>query len=425
MKASAGKILMIVENPFPQDPRVKNEATKLADAGYKLSVIAKRYPDQTMQETLFGVNIFRVPWFEVFKKSTESNSKLFALFLRIATKVGYIIEYFYFTFVAFLYSLYILFKAGFDVIHLHNPPNTLFVIGLFYRILGKKFVFDHHDLSPETFLSRYNAKDGIIPRILLLEEKLCLRSANLVIATNESYKKIDIKRGKKKPEDIFVVRNGPDLNLFKPVEPDLDLRKTEKKILVYIGVMGPQDGVDYLLRSLHILVNEFNRKDFYCVIIGFGDSLNDLRKLREELNLQEHCIFTGRIPFNDLLKYLSTADICVDPNPSNPLNDYSTWIKVMEYMSFGKPLVCFDLKETHYSAQDAAIYVTPNDEKEYAQAIITLMDDPKLREEMGEFGKQRVEKALEWNIVSENLLAAYRKLLPDKLPIKTKINSAI
>ena len=425
MKASAGKILMIVEDHIPHDKRVFNEAIKLTEAGYKVSVIAKKYPLQTIKEILLGINVYRIPWFELFKKSTESKSRLLSLFLKIATKVGYIFEYFYFTFVASFYSFYVLLKVGFDVIHLHNPPNTLFVIGLFYRALGKKFVFDHHDLSPELFLSRYNSKGGIIYKLLLLEEKICLRSANIVIATNESYKEIDIKRGKKKPEDIFIVRNGPDLNLFKPVEPDLDLRKTKKKILVYIGVMGPQDGVDYLIRSLHILVNEFNRKDFYCVIIGPGDSLDTLRKLREELNLQEFCMLTGRIPFNDLLKYLSTADICVDPNPSNPLNDYSTWIKVMEYMSFSKPIVCYNLKETRYSAQRAALYATPNNELEFAEKIIQLIDDPKLRNEMGEFGKQRVEKELAWNIVSENLLAAYRKLIPDKLPVQTKVSSKV
>jgi glycosyltransferase involved in cell wall biosynthesis len=414
MKASAGRILMIVENSFPLDPRVKNEAVKLTDAGYKVSVISKKSPGETMRETWFGINIYRVPWFEVFKKSTESKSRLVSLFLKVFTKVGYVIEYFYFTLISYLHSIYVFLKVGFDVIHIHNPPNTLFVIGLFYRLLGRKFVFDHHDLSPELFLSRYGEKSNILAKLLLLEEKLCLRSANLVIATNESYKEIDIKRGKKKPEDIFVVRNGPNLDLFKPVEPDLNLKKTEKRILVYIGVMGPQDGVDYLLRSLHILVNEFNRKDFYCVIIGPGDSLNDLRKLREELNLQEQCIFTGLIPFNDLLKYLSTADICVDPNPSNPLNDSSTWIKVMEYMSFGKPIVCYNLKETRYSAQRAALYATPNNEQEYAEKIIQLMDDPKLRDELGEYGKRRVEKELAWNIVSENLLIAYRKLMRDK-----------
>ena len=265
-------------------------------------------------------------------------------------------------------------------------------------------------LSPELFLSRYNTKGGIIHKILLLEEKLCLRSANLVIATNESYKEIDILRGKKRPEDIFVVRNGPDLNLFKLVEPDQDLKKTGKTILVYIGIMGPQDGVDYLLRSLHILISMFNRKDFYCLIIGPGDSLNDLKNLREELNLKEYCDFTGKIPFSDLLRYLSTADICVDPNPSNPLNDYSTWIKVMEYMSLGKPIVSYNLKETRYSAQGAALYATPNNEREFSQKIIQLIDTPSLREEMGQFGMNRVKNELAWDIVSENLLLAYKKL---------------
>ncbi len=425
MKASAGKILMIVENPYPQDTRVRNEANKLYKAGYNVSVIAKKYPNQQITENVSGVKVYRVPWFEVFKKSTESKSFILKLLFKIATKLGYIIEYFYFTFAAFIYSLVVLIKEGFDVVHLHNPPNTLFLIGLFYRIFGKKFVFDHHDLSPELYLSRYKTTGGIIHKALLLEEKLCLRSANLIIATNESYKEIDIKRGNKKPEDIFIVRNGPDLNLFREVEPDTELKNSGKKILVYIGVMGPQDGVDYLLRSLHILVNEFKRKDFYCVIIGPGDSLEDLKALREELNIQDYCRFTGKIPFEDLLTYLSTADICVDPNPSNPLNDYSTWIKVMEYMSLGKPIVSYNLKETRFSAREAALYATPNDEREFAQRIIELMDNPSLREEMGRFGKQRVQNELAWDIVSENLLAAYRKLLPDKIPAKARTSSAV
>ena len=423
MKESAGKILMVVENPYPWDSRVKKEAMKLFEFGYEVSVITKKYPEQSTHQILDGINIYRVPWFEVFRKSTESKSKLLSLFRNIATKSGYVIEYFYFTFIVFLFSIYVLIKKGFDVIHTHNPPDTLFLIGLFYRILGKKFVFDHHDLSPELFLSRYKTKGGFIYNALLLEEKLCLRSANLIIATNESYKEIDIKRGKKKPEDIFIVRNGPDLDLFKPVEPDSELKNSGKKILVYIGVMGPQDGVDYLLRSLNILVQEYQRKDFYCLIIGPGDSLEDLRKLRKELNLEEYCVLTGKIPFDDLLKFLSTADICVDPNPSNPLNDYSTWIKVMEYMSFGKPIVSYNLKETRYSAQKAALYAKPNDENEFTRLIIQLMDDPKLRDEMGQFGKERVEKELSWDVVSQNLLDAYKKLLPDKFSINNSIDS--
>lgn len=425
MKESAGKILMIVENPYPQDTRVRNEANKLFRAGYKVSVIAKKYPNQTLTEDVFGVKVYRVPWFEVFRKTTEAKSFIIRILYKIGTKLGYIIEYFYFTIAAFLYSFIVLFKEGFDVVHLHNPPNTLFIIGLFYRLFGKKFVFDHHDLSPELYLSRYKTSGGLIHKILLLEEKLCLRSANIVIATNESYKEIDIVRGNKNPADIFIVRNGPDLNLFREVEPDYELKNSGKKILVYIGVMGPQDGVDYLLRSLHILVNEFNRKDFYCVIIGPGDILDELKELREELNLQDYCRFTGKIPFDELLKYLSTADICVDPNPSNPLNDYSTWIKVMEYMSLGKPIVSYNLKETRFSAQNAALYATPNNEREFAEKIIELMDNPQLRKEMGQYGKQRVINELAWEIVSENLLAAYKKLLPDKISVKAETSSAV
>lgn len=410
MKEYAGKILMIVENPYPQDTRVRNEANCLFNAGYLVSVIAKKYPNQLKFEIINGIKVYRVPWFKVFDKTIESSSKILTLIFKVATKLGYIIEYFYYTAAAFIYSLIVLFKDGFNVVHIHNPPNTLFIIGLVYRGLGKKFIFDHHDLSPELFLARYKTNGGLIHKILLLEEKLCLKSANLVIATNESYKSIDIKRGGKKPEDIFIVRNGPDLNKFKEVAPDEELKKSGKFIFVYIGEMGPQDGVDYLLHSLKHLVTEYDRKDFYCVIIGKGDAVPDLIKLKEELELDEFVKFTGHISFEDLLKYLSTADICLDPNPSNPLNDYSTWIKIMEYMSLGKPIVSFDLKETRFSAQQAALYATPNDTNEYAKKIVELMENPDLRLKMGIWGKERVKTELAWEIVSKNLLAVYKKV---------------
>lgn len=411
MKEFVGKILMIVENPYPQDTRVRNEATKLTEAGYKVSVIAKKYPNQNSTETLSGINIYRIPWFKVFDKTIEKQNQLLSLIYRVGTKIGYIVEYLYYTFATFLYSFYIFVKEGFDVIHIHNPPNTLFVVGLFFRILGKKFVFDHHDLSPELFLSRYNVKDGLIYKILMIEERLCLRSANIVIATNESYKAIDIKRGNKKPENIFIVRNGPDLKKFKALSLDKIFKIEGKKLLVYIGEMGPQDGVDYLLKSLHVLVNDQSRKDFYCVIIGKGDAVPDLIKLKDKLLLDEFVRFTGHIPFEELLRFLFSADICLDPNPSNPLNDQSTWIKIMEYMSLGKPIVSFELKETKFSAQKAALYAIPNDIYDYAKKIAKLMDNPMLRSEMGTFGKNRVETQLSWDVVSEDLLQAYKKLL--------------
>jgi glycosyltransferase involved in cell wall biosynthesis len=413
MKAKKNRILMLTESAFPNDTRVRNEAYALSNAGYNVYVIAlRRYDYEKPNEFVNGVNVYRVPELVLFKKTEPSKSWFQIQLYRIKSAVGYIFEYFYFTLACFFISLYLAINGKFDAVHLHNPPNTLFIIGLFYRMFGKKFVFDHHDLEPELYLSRYGIETSFIYKVLLLEEKLCLKSANIVIATNDSYKEIEIKRGNLKPGKIFVVRNGPDLQTFRPVDGDRDLKNMGKKILVYIGVMGPQDGVDHLLRSLSELVYSMGRTDFYCVIIGRGDAVEDLKLLRDELQLKDYVRFTGRIPIEDLMRYLTTADICLDPNPSNPLNDSSTWIKVMEYMALGKPIVSFDLKETRYSAREAAIYVPPNDEKEYAKASVKLMDDPQKRAKMGELGQKRIKEELAWQHISKNLLLAYESLLP-------------
>jgi glycosyltransferase involved in cell wall biosynthesis len=277
-------------------------------------------------------------------------------------------------------------------------------------LFGKRFVFDHHDLSPELYLSRFGTYSHIVYRALITIEKLSLRLADIVIATNESYKAIEILRGKIKREHIFVVRNGPDLNRVRLVPPDEKLKMMGKNILGYIGVMCPQDGVDYLLRSLRILLYDLKRNDFFCVIIGSGDSISDLKLLSFELKVEDHVWFTGFIPDEDVLRYLSTVDICVDPDPSSPLNDVSTWIKIMEYMALGKPIVSFELKETRYTAQEAAIYVPPNDEGEFAKAIARLMDDPAERGRMGSFGLKRIREELAWEHVSRNLILAYESI---------------
>jgi glycosyltransferase involved in cell wall biosynthesis len=407
MKEYAGKILMISESPFPEDPRVSKEAFALTKAGYKVQTISRNYARKKNKEEINGVVTYRIPQLNIFEKSTLSKSYLGLLFYRITSSIGYIIEYFYFTFVSFFLSLYIVIKDGFDYIHIHNPPNTLVLIGIFYRILRKKYIFDHHDLAPELYLSKYNVRDGLFYRLLVAEEKLCLKLSNLVIATNESYKKIDMDRGGIKEDKIVIVRNGPDLNKFQIVPPDDDLKKMNKIILAYIGVMGSQDGVDYMLRALHYLVNTLKRKDFYCIIIGPGDAVDNLKMLAGELGVENYVRFTGFIPKQDLLRYLSTADICLDPNPSNPLNDHSTWIKVMEYMAFGKPVISFDLKETRFTAQNAALYVEPNDEKAFAKAIVRLMNNPDERKKMGEFGLKRVKEELAWQHVSKNLILGY------------------
>jgi glycosyltransferase involved in cell wall biosynthesis len=414
MKEYAGRILMLLENAFPRDPRVRNEAFTLARAGYKITIIAlRKEKNEKRKEKINGVTVYRAPLIDLFKKTTSADIWVRIQLQRVKSALGYVFEYFYFTSVCFFLSLYIAVKDGFDVIQAHNPPNTLFLVGLFYRMFGKKFVFDHHDLAPELYLSRYDIEDGFIYRMLLLEEKLCLRAANMVIATNGSYKEIDVKRAKIRSEKVFIVRNGPDLGRVRLVAPDTSLKRTGKKILVYVGKMGPQDGVDYLLRALRYMVHKLKRTDFFCIIIGPGDVVEDLKILAHELRVEDYVWFTGYIPEADLLRYLSTADICLDPNPSNPLNDSSTWIKVMEYMALGKPIVSFDLKETRFSAQGAALYVPPNDELEYAKTIIKLMDNPSKRAQMGVIGRKRVLDELSWQHVSKNLLLAYDWIFKD------------
>jgi glycosyltransferase involved in cell wall biosynthesis len=409
MKASAGKVLMLVENNFPSDTRVRNEAFSLAANGYGVTVIALRGKREQPREVVRGVTVYRVPRLTMFEKLPDAeNSLIRRLVNKLMTVVGYVTEYLYFTSACLLVSSYVAFREGFDVVHAHNPPDTLFVVGAFHKLFGKKFVFDHHDLSPELYKSRYKTdRGGPIVMGLQLFETLSAKLANVVIATNESYRTIDIERNGVRPENVFIVRNGPDLARVRLVEPDRFIKSRGQTILGYVGAMNPQDGVDYLLRALSHLVNDLKRTDFYCVLIGNGDSLEALRAQAVELGLADRVLFTGFISDEDMVRYLSTADICLDPNPSSPLNDVSTWIKVMEYMALGKPVISFDLKETRTSAADAALYVTPNDELQFAHAIAKLMDDPGRRREMGERGVARVQSDLGWHVTSRNLLAAY------------------
>jgi glycosyltransferase involved in cell wall biosynthesis len=411
MKASAGKVLMFVENAYPNDTRVRNEAEALTEAGYSVIVVGLRKKGQLSSEIVNGVQAYRLPRLELFQKTLSENPTLFQrLLLKVKSLVGYVSEYIYFTGACGIMSIYVLCKHGFDVIHAHNPPDTLWLVALPWRLLGKKYIFDHHDLCPELYRSRYGAGHDIVAQMLQLVEHGNLKLADVTIATNESYKEIQIQRGGRKPETIFVVRNGPNGNRMAMPRPNQRLRQMGKIILCYIGSLNPQDGVDYLLRSLKHLLYDLKRDDFYCVIIGSGDSLEDLRNMARDLSLRDYVELTGYISDEELQENLAAADICMDPDPSSPLNDVSTWIKVMEYMAYAKPIVAFDLKETRYSAQDAAVYVPCNDELAFAKATAALMDDDAQREKMGRFGRQRVEKELQWSVVKSNLEAAYTSL---------------
>ncbi len=415
MIESQRKILMLVENHFPQDTRVMNEAALLTNAGYKVAVIALRKQGQAQRETLNGVEVYRLPTLELFKKTPSANvNQINLLFIKLKSFLGYVVEYCYFTAACLVVSTYIFVRRGFDVMHAHNPPDTLFLVALPFKLLGKKFVFDQHDLCPELYRSRYGAAEGFYTRFLRIFEWCSLKLADVTIATNESYKEIQIERANKNPRDVFVVRNGPNQMRMMPAAPSVRLKGMNKSILCYIGSLNPQDGVDYLLRSLRYLLHRLKRADFHCVIMGTGDSLQDLRNLAGNLQLNGCVELAGFVSDEDLQANLAAADICVDPDPSSPLNDVSTWIKVMEYMAAAKPIVTFDLKETRFSARDAAIYVEPNNETEFAEAIAQLMDQPELQKQMGAYGHRRVEDELQWAKVGKNLLTAYETLLAEK-----------
>jgi glycosyltransferase involved in cell wall biosynthesis len=404
---------MLVENCFPRDTRVRNEAVTLVKNGFAVTVIALRGAGEAPREVVHGVTVYRIPRLTLFEKLPGAeSSRIKALLNKLLIVVGYLTEYVYFTSACLFLSLYVAVKEGFDVVHAHNPPDTLFIVGAVHKLFGKKFVFDHHDLSPELYCSRFKTTGGLVAWGLQVAETLSLKLADVVIATNESYRAIDIRRSGIDPARVFIVRNGPDLTRVRLVEPDRALKSTGKIILGYVGAMNPQDGVDHLLGALHHLAHDLKRRDFHCVIIGDGDSKSVLESQAVELGLADHVLFTGFIPDDDMVRYLSTADICLDPNPTSPLNDVSTWIKVMEYMALGKPVISFDLKETRTSAGDAALYVTPNNEAQFAAAIARLMDDAAKRREMGECGRARVQNELGWHVTSRNLLSAYDRLFP-------------
>jgi glycosyltransferase involved in cell wall biosynthesis len=388
------KVMMLLQNnSYPFDTRVRQEAETLVAAGYRVTVISPKGRGQSWRETVNGVRVYRFP-------PPPSGTGFW----------GYLWEFGWSIPLLWLLSLLVLVREGADAVHLHNPPDFLVAVALFHKLLGKKFIYDHHDLSPELYLSKFGRHKGLLYKSLLLTESLCCRLADRIIATNESYRQVEMSRYQVQADKIYIVRNGPRPERFHPVAPDPALRAKADNIIGYVGNMAAQDGVDYLLRALHHLVYDLERRDLYCVIIGKADQPDLLRQVADEAKIGDFVCFTGRIPDEDLLRYLSTADICVDPDPSNPLNDKSTMIKVLEYMALGKPVVAYALPETKFSASEAALYARPNDELDFARQIARLMDDEALRHKMGQYGRERVERELAWQHSAANLLQAYESL---------------
>jgi glycosyltransferase involved in cell wall biosynthesis len=292
-----------------------------------------------------------------------------------------------------------------------NPPDIFWPIALVLRVVDRtRFVFDHHDLCPELFESRFPGGPKLPYRGLRALERRTHRSADHVISTNDSYREIAIGRSGKSPADVTVVRTGPDSDFLRPGEQDPAQRRGHRFLAAYIGVMGPQDGVDIVLRAADVIVHQLGRTDIAFTLIGTGDCFDELVALRDELNLAGHVEFTGRAPDELVGQVMSTADVGLSPDPKNPLNDVSTMNKTMEYMAFELPVLAFDLRETRVSAAEAGVYVTPNDVHEYATALVELMDDEPRRARLGKLGRVRVEQHLAWSHQQVAYLEVYRRL---------------
>jgi glycosyltransferase involved in cell wall biosynthesis len=390
-------ILMIVENIFPGDSRVRKEAEALRQQ-YAVSVIAlKKNKSEKMYEVHNDIRIFRIPEFPALRMG----------------KLRYIFEYGYFTLCAALIFIFSYPLKRYKVIHVHNPPDTLFLVGLLGKLFFVKFIYDHHDLAPELYLTRFGGRKDLIYKVLLVSERFSCKLADAIISTNESYKVIETGRHNVNKEKIFVVRNNPLIKECLDEKKQRPASKTssDRNVLLFLGSINPQDGVDTLLRVLHYLVHDLKTDDFVCNIVGDGDSAPHLKQLADELALNSHVFFKGQILDREKIKeYLASCDIGVEPAPENELNKHSTFIKIMEYMAAVKPIVAFDLVETRYSANGSALLVPPGDLPGFARALKRLFDEPRLRDKLGAAGLERVEKELNWGKASLNLIEAYKSL---------------
>jgi glycosyltransferase involved in cell wall biosynthesis len=389
------RVLIIVQNlPVPFDRRVWLECQALVSAGYRVAVVCPKGRGDPSYQVVDTVELYK------YRPYAPGGSK-----------AGFITEYIY----SFLATAWLTLKARrkgrFAVLQACNPPDIFWPIGMALRALdGTKFVFDHHDLCPELFESRFPDGPKLPYRGLRALERRTHRTADHVISTNDSYRDIAIRRSGKPASAVTVVRTGPDPDKLRRGAADQEQRRGRRFLAAYIGVMGPQDGVDIVVRAADIVVHELGRDDIAFTVIGSGDCFDELVALRDKLGLKGHVEFTGRAPDELVTRILSTADVGLSPDPKNPLNDLSTMNKSMEYMAFELPVVAFDLRETRVSTGDAAVYVTPNDVREYAVAIADLLDDEQKRELLGKLGRARVEQELAWRHQERAYLDVYQRL---------------
>ncbi len=388
-------VLIIVQNlPVPFDRRVWLECKALLDAGYAVSVVCPKGRGDPSFSVIEGVRLYKYRPYE-----------------GRGGGAGYLVEYAY----SFLATLALVIRVWrrrrLDVLQACNPPDIFWPIGLICRIVGCRFVFDHHDLCPELYESRFPDHRRLPYLVLRALEWCTFRTADHVISTNDSYREVAIRRGGKEPSHVTVVRTGPDASRLKREAPDPGLRGGRRFLVAYIGVMGPQDGVDVVVRVASTIVHEFGRRDVAFTLMGSGDCFDELVALSNELDVADFVEFMGRVPDDVVARVLSTADVGISPDRKNPLNDVSTMNKTMEYMAFSLPTVAFDLRETRISARDAAAYAEPNDVESFARTLVDLLDDEELRQSMGAIARARVEDELDWSHQKGAYVKVYDGLL--------------
>ena len=391
----AARVLIIVQNlPVPFDRRVWLECNALVNAGYGVSVICPKGKGDEKYCEINGINIYK------YRPAGSTT-----------TTLSFFVEFAYSWLATLWLTLKVWRRDGFQVIQACNPPDTFFVIGAVFKLLGKKFVFDQHDLNPELFESRFEDGNRWLYRGILGLERGTFATADHVISTNESYKSVAIRRGHKREDEVTVVRTGPDPEKLQKGPDHPEHRRGRSHLAVYIGVMGPQDGVDYAVKAAAHMKHQMHRTDVAFTFIGGGDCLEELKVLAKDLDVADLVYFTGRAPDELVGELMSSASVGLSPDPKNPLNDVSTMNKTMEYMAYELPVVAFDLIETKVSAADAAVYVTPNVIEEYAQAVVDLIDDPARRVLMAKLGRERVEDVLAWPHQAVHYVGVYQHLL--------------
>lgn len=397
--ATPTHVLIIVQNlPVPLDRRVWLECQALRAAGYEVSVICPKGPGDPSRETIDGVHVYK------YRPAPQA-----------AGLLGYLLEFVYCWLRTAWLSRTVWAHRPFDVMQACNPPDTYWALARIWQRRGVRFVYDQHDLNPELYLSRFGRPTGLFGRLQLAGltwlERMTYRTADRVISTNESYRRIALTRGGLPPERVSVVRSGPDTRLMRPVLPPPDAEPPSRHALVYLGIMNPQDGVDTVLEVMDELVHRRGRTDVEARLLGFGDCYDDLRRQCTQMGLDDVVTFTGRADAGMIAEHLSAAEIGLCPDPKTPLNDVSTMNKTMEYMAYALPSVSFDLVETRVSGGDTCLYVPDGDVAAFADAVERLLDDRELRLHLGRAARARVCTQLDWRAQAEAYVAVYDALV--------------